>query len=227
MLKNDNYFKSILVKYWWFFTIVVFIILVFIDNEIGTYWITKANRNSMVGFSINDSSFVLLGTILIIIGYSSRQHQELIAEQIAKSRIEWLKVTRKYFSQYMSYIDRAYFYSKEVKKKSREIHEISKFNYKRRENLKKNKDELEKKQNKFFQKAEENYYKSIYSVNPKEKIYSVLENYNDFMNGIIKSHGKCDCEYFCKRKTVGEFSQKYFKEEWDKAKTEIKTGYLK
>jgi len=181
----------------------------------------------------------LLLYILGLIAYSVRQKQKLVAEQVAKSRIEWLKITRYYFSKYMSYCEQTVYCKRKlrkIKKKIKNQKNKSQSNMKSikyfkitnkipnetTESLEKKAKSLEKKMNKKSQEANEYYYKMKCSISPEDQISEEIKDYLDMVNQPKVRKEEFDRETERLSKDV----QKYFKGEWDKAKKEIRTGVI-
>lgn len=191
-------------NFWWWGPIVGLIVLIILDNYFQWRFLTTATTSKdgfhRFGFKINEFDFTIIAAILTIIGYSVRQKQQLVAEQIARSRIEWLKVTRKYVSQYMSSVNECWYLINE--KKVDPSDELLTNKLKETENL---------------------YYKVIYSFNPKEEISIYLNKYLLLAKNQYKV-SRYDKGNFTS--AVGRLVQTYFKDEWDKAKSEIQNGFV-
>lgn len=184
------------------FTVIIIILLITLliaSNIFVNDWFKELDNKERV--AMLSVIFVGVGTLLTIIGNSIRQRQKLVAEQIAKSRVEWLGVTRGYVSNYMSYANQAW---NKIRNRSTSKSDSS------------DSSDLDD----ILIKTEEFYYNSIYSVNPKEHIYTMLEGYL-----IIAEKNQID-PYLKSQLTayLGQEVQMYFKNEWDKAKLEIETG---
>jgi len=200
-----EWLKSFWLKKKWFLVpIFLFILLLFFDNKCNIHFLTKpiSKKDKIygLGIKVDKSVFTLLIAIIGLVGYSIRQRQKLIAEQIAKSRIEWLAVTRKYVSKYMSQANECWFRINFGQEGSEQ------------ESL-----------NDLLKKTENSYYKSIYSFNPKEEISIYLEKYflitrTDYNIPLIYKKNLTSI--------VGRAVETYFKGEWDKAKNEIQDGIV-
>jgi len=194
--KAKMIFKS---NIWWMISIILIIITVFVDHHFNVNIITIDSnpKNYLLGFRISDLTLTLLGGIVTLIAYSVRQRQKLVAEQVAKSRIEWLKITREYVGDYMSKVNQGWFL----------LH--SKSNYEKKDI------------NKVQMETEQLYYRVIYSFNPNEDISTLLKYYY-IVSSSMYNVDNGDKKYFTT--IVGKSVQAYFKKEWDKAKLEIQYG---
>lgn len=132
---------------------------------------------------------------------SKLNHQKMVAENIAKSRIEWLNVTRKYVSDYISSVNKAYFYSTNVLNKNNSV-QLTEFN-------------------KLLADVESKYYLVLFSVNPEEKIAQTLNDYQQIAYGGFLASQKKEASI-----ELGRQLQVFFKKEWEKAKLEIRTGEI-
>lgn len=154
------------------------------------------------------SSLIILTIVFSVIALwvntsaSSRlNHQKMVAENVAKSRIEWLSVTRKSVSDYISSVNKAYFYSKNVLDKN-DKDKLSEFN-------------------RLLADVENKYYLVLLSVNPKEEIAKKLNDYQQVAEGTITQIQKRELNM-----ELGQGLQVFFKNEWEKAKLEIETGKI-
>lgn len=149
---------------------------------------------------------------------SKEQKKKLVAEEISKSRIEWLKVTRQYVSDYMSACNMCYFYYQKMNILDARLKVI--LSPCEEKNIIDEQKALNKKIDDCKLNAENNYYKSIYSVNPKENIKIFLDKYIMLtQNNLVNPRYKDELT-----RIVGEEVQEYFKNEWNKAKKEIING---
>lgn len=184
---------------WWAIPTIIFIGLLIVDGCF-THWIINPNKHT-----INISACVLFVTVLGLIGYSVRQHQKLVAEQIAKARIDWLKEMREHVADYINTVNTAYDYGMkhmEVFNKNAEID-----------------DEVRKKYTALKQKVEKNYALIMFNLNPNEKITQQLNDYLQVANDPVTPSEKRKHETELFKKV-----QSFFKDEWEKAKKEIQTG---
>lgn len=132
---------------------------------------------------------------------SSLNHQKLVAENIAKSRIEWLNVTRKYVSDYISAVNETYYFSVNI--------------------LDINDKDSENEFSRLIADVENKYYLVRLSINPKENISKLLDRFLKVAYGTVS---KCDKDDL--NSELGKELQIFFKNEWEKAKSEIKTGEI-
>ena len=147
---------------------------------------------------------ILFSVITLFVNTSSSSrlnHQKLVAENVAKSRIEWLSVTRKYVSDYISSVNRAYFYGSTVLDRN-DKDQLQEFNQLRAD-------------------VEIKYYLVLLSVNPKEEIATKLNDYQQVAEGTIPKFEKQKLNM-----ELGKGLQVFFKNEWEKAKLEIETGKI-
>lgn len=229
---------------WFLIPLFWALVIIAIDAFAKTNFFTKPvnSKNShILHFKLKEYDFTFLAAILAIIGYSIRQKQKLVAEQVAKSRIEWLKITRDYFSKYMSYCEQTAYYKKEFRKIKKEIKSkksksqsqsnmksikylkiTNNISGKTTEPLEKKAKSIEKKMNKNSQKANEYYYKMKCSISPDDHISEKIKDYLDMSN----RSKVCKEEFDRETERLSKDVQKYFKDEWDKAKREIRTGVI-
>lgn len=132
---------------------------------------------------------------------SSLNHQKLVADNIAKSRIEWLNVTRKYVSDYISAVNETYYFSVNI--------------------LDINDKDSENEFSRLIADVENKYYLVRLSINPKENISKLLDRFLEVAYGTVSKYDKDDLN-----SELGEELQIFFKNEWEKAKSEIKTGEI-
>lgn len=163
---------------------------------------------------------------------TNQQRKKLVADDISKSRIEWLNITRKYISDYMSEVNRCWDYGQQYQRALVEIQDLafqsssgddSSINYYSEQiaSLKEKLPELLNKRNDILKIAESDYYKSIFSVNPDERIRCFIDQYLVLTQ--LKPMANLDQKNAI-TEIVGDEMQKYFKREWDKAKFEIVKG---
>ncbi|WP_338233170.1 hypothetical protein [Companilactobacillus muriivasis] len=225
---------------WFLIPLFWALLIIAIDALAKTNFFTKpvsSKNGHILHFRLKEYDFTFLAAILAIIGYSIRQKQKLVAEQVAKSRIEWLKITREYFSKFMSYCEQTAYYKRKLRKTKKRIKKNKnqsnmksiiclgstiKSSDKTTESLEKKIKSIEKKMDKKSQKANEYYYKMKCSINPKDHISEEIKNYFDMIN----QPKICKVELDRGTEELSKNVQKYFKDEWDKAKTEIRTGVI-
>jgi len=203
---------------WFLIPLFWALVIIAIDAFAKTNFFTKpvdSKNGHILHFRLKEYDFTFLAAILAIIGYSIRQKQKLVAEQVAKSRIEWLKITREYFSKFMSYCEQTDYYKRKLRKTKKRNKNQSQSNMKLTKYL-------EKKMDKKSQKANEYYYKMKCSINPEDHISGEIKNYFDMIN----QPKICKVEFDRGTEELSKNVQKYFKNEWDKAKTEIRTGVI-
>lgn len=167
--------------------------------------------------------------------YSARQKRQLIAEEISKSRVEWLKITRGYVSDYMSEANQCWYlmHSRQTLQNKIDNLNISVETTAKKDNnerikLDNQKDKLEKLNGEIVNskfKAEEKYYKCMYSINPTENIKIFLDNYLRItQETLFKNINSAEKNELTR--IIAEEVQRYFKSEWEKAKGEIETGEI-
>lgn len=228
MYKHKNKINN----FWWIIPTVILVFIVFLDNSMNLRILTVRNPANKFGFSLNNYDFAFFVGILSLIGFSVRQKQKLVAEQIAKSRIDWLKVTRGYISEYMGSI-MAYWiksqwrdYQTKILFDSLEkvnLDEISGFHKETIEDTEKFLMDERSSLEELYLISQRNYYKFFYSVNGKEKIAIFVKQLQLLSNSNIKMNYQLAIEL---EEIVSSVVQKYFKHEWDKAKYEIETGHV-
>lgn len=171
----------------------------------------------------------------LIESQSDSQKGRLIAEQISKSRIDWLKTTREYFSNYISEVNQCWEMNREYNIESDNISEIAR---KALGGSKMDREmasselspklsdqkELRLKLSELEKRAESDYYKAVFSINPNEEIFIFLEQYlnlSRFTRNIIEPKYKAEMT-----RIIGKEVQAFFKREWEKAKHEISEGKI-
>lgn len=169
---------------------------------------------------------------------SDDQRERLVAEQVSKSRIDWLKVTRKYISDYLSEVNQCWDLNEQWLKTGDDLHRLGRkivnLSSEERTNDKElqdkikeatnNKRELEKRIIDMKKLAESDYYKAVFSINPKEKIFYFLEQYLN-----LSKSGRVTATEDQKNdlmEAVGSEIQEFFKAEWENAKKEVLNGSI-
>lgn len=187
---------------WWLAPVIIFVAVILLDMYCKTHWLVNLDKHT-----INTPIFVLFVTLLGLIGYSARQKQKLIAEQIAKARIDWLKEMREYVAEYIASVNAAYNYGMDHP----EVFEVKKgIN-----------DEVKKEYIELKQKVEKNYALIMFHLNPEEKITQKLNDYLQVANNPIVKSEKMKYE-----SELGKAVQTFFHREWAKTKREVETGRI-
>ncbi|WP_047999410.1 hypothetical protein [Lactiplantibacillus herbarum] len=179
---------------WWLVPVLLFVLIIVFDIKLKTYWLVDTSKHT-----INTPIFTIFATLLGLIGYSVRQKQKLVAEQIAKSRIDWLKEMREHVANYITSVNVTYDY--------------------RMNHTNMADDKIKKEYRELKQKVEKNYALIMFNLNPKEKITKQLNDYLQLANEPITMGDKKEAET-----ALDENVQAFFKSEWDKAKKEIQSG---
>lgn len=198
-----------------------------------------------------------IGAVGVVFNYTLQKatqekinNKKLVAELIAKSRIEWLKEMRELVSEYMSLSNQASFYAEQNLKKIygssplelekyntlvREIevyyHQIL-FNLNKDESISKSileyKDIFNISNLYTIESNREQISKEILKLSeedlnkiPEEYPEAPRMNLDNFNNNSMQTIKKYRYDIQAK---VGNEVQSYFKKEWDKAKEEIKSG---
>lgn len=119
------------------------------------------------------ATFGLVGTMGTLYNYTLQKatqekinNKKLVAELIAKSRIEWLKEMREHVSTYMSLANQASAFAGDNLITIYERSDV----------------EILNKYNNLVQKAEVVYYKIIFNMNNNEPIFAKIETYNYIYN---------------------------------------------
>lgn len=184
------------------FSIIAILPIIFVSFVFWFLGVFKFNGTSEFPFG---ALAALIAALIVIPFHFELQRKKMVANQIVKSRIDWLQSMKKYTANYLNSVDNY------VNGQNRPLgYEYCK-----------HRDKDEKSSQELKNIADKNYYLLMFNLNPDEKITKKIRKYHSIFVEEI-----CNCKecYPQKRSKITATIQKYFKREWDKAKSEIKSG---
>lgn len=200
---KKNHWRAIFhIFLWWGIPLIILIVFSAVDYYLK--WNFVYNR---IHKSINIPLLTLFIACLSLAGYSIRQKMQLIASNIAKSRVEWISMVRVYLADYMSASSQAYNFGlkhEEVFTPGKQLDTSLEADYRS-----------------ILQNVERSYYLLMFSFNPEDSLAKDLNEYLQVANSPVERDSKR-----AHTKKIGQEIQRYLNREWIKAKFETQYGIV-
>lgn len=187
---------------WWGIPLIILIVVSTLD-----YYLKWNFVYNQIHKTINIPLLTLFIACLSLAGYSVRQKMQLIASNIAKSRVEWIGMVRVYLADYMSATSQAYNFGKkhpEVFSNPNQLDASIEADYRS-----------------ILQNAERTYYLLMFSFNPGDSLVKNLNDYLQVASNRVEISSKRE-----HTQKIGQEIQRYLNREWIKAKFETQYGIV-